>query len=85
MSAFSLLISPMELSLHLYQHTERFVTAFFRHVLSVNSLSPYTFLAHECLVGQANRRPVIYYDFLKGWPIPSPPSGCLNFHTSLIH
>ena len=27
-------------------------------------------------------RPVIYYDFMIGWLLPSPPPGCLCLHTS---
>lgn len=82
MSAFSLLSFPKFFPKFLQQTTERSATqegtnqrSFFLSSFRYMTLAP----NH---LRRTKARPVIYYDFMIGWLLPSPPPGCLRLDTS---
>ena len=93
MSAFSLLISLLHLTMKRLRFTERSATfeisaAFspFRtkgeKAAEISNRRFGEFLELRYILGATRHRPVSYYAFLKGWLLPSLPPGCLGLGTS---
>jgi hypothetical protein len=83
MSAFSLLIPPANLAVHLHRPTESSATAplsssTVKPASSVYDFSPVTFSAQKNLIF----RLVSCYAIFKGWLLLSLPSSCHGFSTS---
>ena len=80
MSAFSLLIPPAYLTVHLLRLTERSATTYTlrcKSATSVYGFSPVTSSAQDVLF-----RSVSYYAFFKGWLLLSQPPDCFGHLTS---